>query len=30
MPNLRDMIVDPWRAVSVLGVTQIIAWGTIF
>src|ERR1700712_731703 len=30
MPNLRDMIVGPWRAVSVLGVTQIIAWGTIF
>ncbi len=24
------MIVGPWRAVSVLGVTQIIAWGTIF
>jgi len=30
MPSLRDMIVGPWRAVSVLGVTQIIAWGTIF
>src|ERR1700712_3209439 len=30
MPNLRDMIVGPWRAVSVLGVTQIIAWGTTF
>jgi MFS family permease len=24
------MFADPWRAVSVLGVTQIIAWGTIF
>jgi len=21
---------DPWRAVSVLGITQIVAWGTIF
>jgi hypothetical protein len=30
MPTLRDMIAGPWRAVSVLGVTQIIAWGTIF
>jgi MFS family permease len=24
------MLVGPWRAVSVLGITQIIAWGTIF
>ena len=24
------MFIGPWRAVSVLGVTQIIAWGTIF
>src|SRR5258708_37546665 len=30
MPTLRDMIIGPWRAVSVLGITQIIAWGTIF
>src|SRR5262245_42310518 len=35
MPSVRDMlhgpwIFGPWRAVSVLGVTQIIAWGTIF
>jgi MFS family permease len=30
MPSLRDMLVGPWRAVSVLGITQIIAWGTIF
>jgi hypothetical protein len=30
MPSFRDMFVGPWRAVSVLGITQIIAWGTIF
>ena len=30
MPTLRDMIIGPWRAVTVLGVTQIVAWGTIF
>jgi len=30
MPSLRDMFVGPWRAVSVLGITQIVAWGTIF
>src|SRR4029079_9150443 len=30
MPSLRDMVAGPWRAVSVLGITQIIAWGTIF
>src|SRR6185369_6196602 len=30
MPSLRDMFVGPWRAVCVLGLTQIIAWGTIF
>jgi hypothetical protein len=30
MPSVRDMLADPWRAVSVLGVTQIIAWGAIF
>jgi hypothetical protein len=30
MPSLRDMFVGPWRAVCVLGITQIIAWGTIF
>src|SRR5690349_22436573 len=28
--SLRDFIAGPWRAVSVLGITQIIAWGTIF
>ncbi len=30
MPSPRDMLFGPWRAVSVLGVTQIIAWGAIF
>ncbi len=30
MPSLRDVIAGPWRAVLVLGVTQILAWGAIF
>jgi len=30
MPSLRDAIAGPWRAVLVLGVTQILAWGAIF
>src|SRR5262245_45473190 len=30
MPSVRDVIHGPWRAVPVLGITQIIAWGTIF
>ena len=30
MPTFRDVIVGPWRAVPVLGVTQILAWGAIF
>src|ERR1700756_4384273 len=30
MPPLRDIVAGPWRAVGVLGITQIIAWGTIF
>ncbi len=30
MPSPRDFINGPWRAVPVLGVTQIIAWGSIF
>jgi hypothetical protein len=30
MPTLRDLIAGPWRAVLVLGVTQILAWGAIF
>src|SRR3954464_1507556 len=30
MPPLRRFIVGPWRAVAVLGVTQILAWGAVF
>jgi MFS family permease len=30
MPTLRDFVIGPWRAVLVLGVTQILAWGAIF
>jgi MFS family permease len=30
MPRARDFLFGPWRAVPVLGVTQILAWGTIF
>lgn len=30
MPSLREFIVGPWRAVAVLGVTQILAWGAVF
>jgi MFS family permease len=30
MPSVRDIIAGPWRAVLVLGVTQILAWGAIF
>lgn len=30
MPAWRDFAVGPWRAIPVLGVTQILAWGTIF
>src|SRR6185295_14301680 len=30
MPSLHDLMYGRWRAVSVLGVTQIVAWGTIF
>src|SRR3954462_15911078 len=26
----RDFLQGPWRAVLVLGVTQIIAWGALF
>src|SRR5262245_18127397 len=29
MPALRDVLLGPWRAVPVLGVTQIIAWGAL-
>jgi len=30
MPDSRDFIFGPWRAVLVLGVTQILAWGILF
>src|SRR5947199_2227616 len=30
MPSLREFVFGPWRAVAVLGVTQILAWGTVF
>src|SRR5215218_2551361 len=30
MPHVRDFFAGPWRAVPVLGITQILAWGTIF
>jgi MFS family permease len=30
MPHPREFLVGPWRAVSVLGVTQIITWGILF
>ena len=30
MPSLREFVSGPWRAVLVLGVTQIICWGTLF
>src|SRR5215813_4674440 len=30
MTSLREFIHGPWRAVPVLGVTQILTWGTIF
>jgi MFS family permease len=30
MPSIRFMLAGPWRAVPVLGVTQIVAWGAIF
>ena len=30
MPLLRNLIAGPWRAVLVLGVTQILAWGALF
>ena len=30
MPSLHTVIAGPWRAVLVLGVTQIITWGTLF
>lgn len=30
MRSVRDVLHGPWRAVPVLGVTQILAWGAIF
>jgi MFS family permease len=30
MPPLRDFFTGRWRAVPVLGITQILAWGAIF
>ncbi|MFN3657632.1 MAG: MFS transporter [Pseudolabrys sp.] len=30
MPAARDFLTGRWRAVPVLGVTQILSWGTIF
>jgi MFS family permease len=30
MPSFREFFVGPWRAVPVLGVTQILAWGAMF
>jgi len=30
MIRLRAFFAGPWRAVAVLGVTQILAWGTLF
>src|SRR6478672_722808 len=30
MPALRDVFFGPWRAVLVLGVTEILAWGALF
>jgi MFS family permease len=30
MPTVRDFVLGPWRAVLVLGITQILAWGAIF
>lgn len=30
MPTVREVFFGPWRAVSVLGVTQIAAWGAIY
>ena len=30
MPAPRDFVVGPWRAVTVLGVTEILSWGAIF
>ena len=30
MERLRDILFGPWRAVLVLGATQILAWGFLW
>src|SRR5437879_2114594 len=30
MSSPRDFLLGPWRAVPVLGVTQVLAWGALF
>jgi MFS family permease len=30
MPSVREFVLGPWRAVSVLGVTEILSWGAMF
>src|SRR5690348_14332447 len=30
IPSPRDIFLGPWRAVPVLGVTQILAWGALY
>jgi MFS family permease len=30
MPSAREFVFGPWRAVSVLGVTEILSWGALF
>jgi MFS family permease len=30
MVRPRDLLLGPWRAVLVLGITQILTWGTLF
>jgi MFS family permease len=30
MPAPREFIIGPWRAVGVLGVTEILSWGALF
>ena len=30
MPTIREFVAGPWRGVLVLGVTQIITWGSLF
>jgi MFS family permease len=30
MPSARDFVLGPWRAVSVLGVTEILSWGALY